>query len=137
MRPDEFAHADGVVGDDDHALLFDAIDGVGGNRAASHGCRAGRENARGAGVGLQGTPLGGFGGDHAIQIDQQNQAAVGSDGGAGEKFHAAQIFAEILDDDFVLAENFFDDEADLAIAGVGDHHVEVAVDRLRAAARPR
>ena len=54
-----------------------------------------------------------FGGDHAVEIDQQDQAAVGRDGGAGEKFHAAEIFAEILDDDFVFAEDFFDDNADL------------------------
>ena len=56
-----------------------------------------------------------FGGDHAIEIDQQNQAAVGRDGGAGEKFDAAEIFAEVLDDDFVFAEDFFDDQANLTI----------------------
>ena len=67
----------------------------------------------------------------AIQIDQQNQAAVGRDGGAGEKLDAAQIIAEILDDDFVLAENFFDDhDADLPSGDFHDDHVEIAVERL-------
>src|SRR6266849_6218177 len=52
-----------------------------------------------AGRGLQRPAFAGFGGHHAIQIDEKNQAAIGSDGGAGEKFLAAEIFAEILDDD--------------------------------------
>ena len=68
--------------------------------------------------------------DQAVQVDQQNQAAVGSDGGAGEKFYAAQIIAEILDDDFVLAENFFDDDADVASRDFHNDHVEIAVQRL-------
>ena len=65
-----------------------------------------------------------------FKIEQQNQAAIGSDGGTGEKFYAAEIFAEALDNDFVFAENFFDDQANLAIVGVGDDHPEVAVDGL-------
>ena len=71
-----------------------------------------------------------FSGDHAIQIEQKNQAPVRSDSGAGEKFYAAEIFAEALDHDFVFAENFFDDDANLTIVSVGDDHAEVAVDRF-------
>ncbi len=56
-------------------------------------------------------PLCGFGRDETIQIDQQNQAAVGSDRGSGEELHAAQVFAEILDDDFIFAEDVLDDDS--------------------------
>ena len=66
----------------------------------------------------------------AIQINQENQAAVGRDGGAGEKFHAAQIIAEVLDDDFVFAQNFFDDHAHLLSGNFHDDHVEIAVERF-------
>src|ERR1700722_13743262 len=125
---DKFADADGVVGDDDEAFLVDAIDGFLGDGAAGHGGGARSENARGAGVGLQSATVGGLGGDETIQIDEKNQAAVGSDRGAGENLHAAEIFAETLDDDFVFAEDFFDDYADFSVAGVGDDHVKVAVD---------
>jgi len=125
---DKFADADGVVGDNDDAFVLDAVDGFRGNGAAGDGGGAGCKNAGGAGGGLQGASLGGLGGDHAVEIDEQDQTAVGSDGGAGEKFYAAEIFAEIFDDDFIFAEDFFDDEADLAIAGVGDDHPEIAVD---------
>ena len=64
--PDEFADAYGVVGDDDDALVLDAIDGVGGNRAACDGFRTGSKDACGAGAGLQSAALVGIGGDHAI-----------------------------------------------------------------------
>ncbi len=94
------------------------------------GFGAWRENAGGAGAGLQGATLVGLGGDHAVEIDEQDQAAVGRDGCSGEKLHATQIFAEIFDDDFVFANYFLDDQADLAITGVGDDHAEVAVDRF-------
>ena len=50
---DKLAHADGIVGDDDHAFLLDAIDRFGGNRAARHGRRTRRKDARRAGAGLQ------------------------------------------------------------------------------------
>ena len=130
---DELADADGVVGNDDDAFVLDAIDGVGGNRAAGDGFGSWGEDASRAGAGLQGAALVGLRCDHTIEIDEQDQAAVRSDGRAWEKFYAAEILAEILDDDFVFAEDFFDDETDLAIAGVGDHHAEVAVDGLPAA----
>src|SRR6266446_951941 len=125
---DKFAHADGVVGNDDDALVLDAIDGFGGNGAASDRGRARSEDARGRRGRLQGAAFAGFGGHHAIQVDQENQPAVGRDGCAGEELDATQILAEVLDDDFVLAEDFLDNQADLAIAGVGHNHAEIAVD---------
>src|SRR5579883_1372933 len=127
---DEFADADGVVSDNNDALLVDAIDGFGGDRAASDGGGAGSKDARRAGAGLDGSAFVWFRGDHAVEIDQENQAAIGSDGGAWEELHPAEIFAEVFDDDFVFAEDFFHDHADLAIAGIGDNHAEVAVDGL-------
>src|SRR5258708_6442645 len=128
---DKLSNADGVVGDDDDALLIDAIDGFGGDGAAGDRRGARREHARRAGRGLQRPAFAGFGGHHAIQIDEKNQAAIGSDGGAGEKFNAAEICAEVLGDDLVLANDFLDDQADLAISGVGDNHAEISVDGLQ------
>src|SRR6266478_7181890 len=125
---DKFAHADGVVGDDDDPLVLDAVDGFGGDGAASDGGRARGEDARGRWRRLQAAALAGFGGDHAIQVDQENQAAVGCDGCAGAELDAAQILAEVLDDNFVLADDFLDNQADLAIADVGHDHAKVAVD---------
>src|SRR3984893_6262308 len=123
----ELAHADGIVGHDNDALLFDAINRFGGNCAASDGCGSRSEEARRRGRCLQGTAFVWFGSHHAIQVDQENQAAVRSDRRAGEKLDAAQVLAEIFDDDFIFAENFLDDQADLSIAGIGDNHAEVAV----------
>ena len=77
---------------------------------------------------MQGTTLVRFGRDHAVQVDQQNQATVGRDRRARKKFYATKVFAEALDDDFVLAQNFFDDEANLAVVDVRDNHAEVTVD---------
>src|SRR6266852_4548471 len=92
----------GARGDDDDALVLDAVDGFGGDGAASDRGRARGEDARSRWRRLQAPALAGFGGDHAIQVDQENQAAVVRDGCAGEVLDAAQILAEILDDDFVF-----------------------------------
>src|SRR5882762_6977395 len=125
---DELANADGIVGHDDDAFVLHAVDGFARNRAFGDGCRTWRENSGGAGACLERAAFAWFGGNHAIQIDQENQAAVGSDSCAGEEFYAAQIFTEALDNDFVFAEDLFDDQADLAIVHVGDDHAEITVD---------
>ncbi len=109
----KFAHTDGVVRDHDDAFLLHAIDCVGGDGAASHRRGSWCEHARGAGAGLNRAALVGFASHHAVQIDQQNQAAVRSDRCTGEKLHAAQVFPKVLDHDFVFAQNFLDDQADL------------------------
>ena len=74
--------------------------------------------------------FGGFGRNEAIQIDQQNQAAVGCDRGSWEELHAAQVFAEIFDDDFIFAEDVLDDDSFGPSCNLYDHHAVVAVDRL-------
>src|SRR5271154_208157 len=127
---DEFAHADGVVGDDDQTFLLDAVDGFARDSSTCYRRRTRSEDAGGASVGLQGATFGGLGGDHAVQIDEQNQAAIGCNGGAGKDFYATEIFAEALDNDFVFADDFFDDETDFAVADIGYDHVEVTVDGL-------
>src|SRR6266404_2415015 len=126
----KFAYADGIIGDDNDALVLDAIDGLGGNRAASDCRGAGSEDARGRCGSLQGAALARFRGYHAIQVDQQNQAAVRSNSCAREELDAAKVFAEIFDNDFIFADDFLDHEPDLAIAGVRHDHAEVAVDRF-------
>ena len=73
-----------------------------------------------------------FAHDEAVDIDQQNQAAVGRNGGAGKQLDLAQIFAQILDDDFILAQNFFHHHAHLASAHVDQHQAQISVDRLQA-----
>src|SRR5262249_6326845 len=66
-----------------------------------------------------------------VQIDKQNQTAVRRDRRAGEKLYAAKIFTEALDHDFVLAENFLDNQTDLAVVRVCHNHAEVAIDRFQ------
>src|SRR6516164_9092565 len=100
--PDEFPHADRVVGNHDDSFLIDAVDCVARNRAARHGGGTRGKDARSAGACLQSTPLARLCRDHTVQIDKENQAAIGSDRRSWAQLHAAQIFAEILDDDFVL-----------------------------------
>src|ERR1700734_3670597 len=58
------------------------------------------------------------------------EAAIGRDRGAGEKLYAAEIIAEILDDNFIFAENFFNDDAHLFSGDFHDDHVEIAVQRF-------
>src|SRR6202789_2596994 len=128
--PDEFADADGIVGDYYDAIVLNRVHGASWNAAGGDCFRARSENA---GCGRRCGQRGAFGGvrcGEAIQIDQENQAAVGRDGRAGEQFHAAEIIAEVLDDNFVFAENFFNDHADLFSGDFHDDHVEIAVERF-------
>src|SRR5713226_9598470 len=125
---DEFAHADGVVRHYDYALLLDAVDGLGRNASARNRCRARRKDSRGAGAGLYRPTLARFCRHHAVQVDQQNEAAIGSNRRTGEEFYTAKVFAQVLDNDFVLAENVFHDEANLPVSGICHHHPEVSIE---------
>src|SRR6516162_5166002 len=129
--PDELPHADRVIRDHNDALLVNAINGVAWNRASRHRRGTGRKHPRSAGAGLQSAPFVRFCRDHTIQIDEENQAAIGGDGGAREQLHAPQIFAQIFDDDFVLAEDLFHYQSDLSASSVRDHHAEIPVDRFK------
>src|SRR6266849_1201235 len=106
---DEFAHADGVVRHHDYAFLFYAVDSFGRYASARNRRRARRKDSRCTGAGLYGPAIARFCRNHTVQVDQQNKAAVRCDSRAREEFHPAQIFAQILDNDFVFAENFFHD----------------------------
>ena len=125
---DEFAHADGIVGNHHNAFVMDTINGVGRNAAFGNGRRARRKNTRSTRRCLNGFAFAWLAGNHAIQIEKQNQAAVGSNRGARKKFYTTEIFTKTFDDDFVFAENFFDHQADLAIIGICDDHAEISVD---------
>src|SRR5229473_2910224 len=127
---DEFAHADGVVRHYDYALLLDAVDGLGRNASARNRRRARRKDSRGAGAGLYRAALVRLGRHHAVQVDQQNEAAIGGNRGAGEELYPAKVFAQVLDNDFVFAENLFHDEANLAVPSICHHHPEVTIDRF-------
>src|SRR5215467_7785891 len=105
---DEFADADGIVRHNHDALVLNAVDGIGGDGAFGDGGRPGSENPGGGGGGGDGFALVRFDRDHAVEVEQKNEAAVGSDRGAGKKLDATQILAERFDHDFVLAEHFFD-----------------------------
>ncbi len=83
---DELAHADGIVRDDDEAFLLDAVDSFGRYGSACHGSRTRREDARGAGAGLQRPAFRRLVRNHAIQIDQKNKAAVRGDCRTGKSF---------------------------------------------------
>ena len=115
---DKFANADGVVRHHDQPFLYNAIDGLRGNgsrepRLPNPGAKTRAALARSCASVRRSV---GSRSDQTVQIHQQDQAAVGRDGGAREQFHAAEVFAEILDDDFVFAEHLFDHHADLSIA---------------------
>src|SRR5712664_2207428 len=125
---DEFAHADGIVRHYDYAFLLDAVDGLGRNASARNRCRARRKDSRGAGAGLYRPALARLGGHHAVQVDQQNEAAIGGNRRTGEEFYPAKVFAQVLDNDFILAENLFHDQANLAVSGICHHHSEVSID---------
>src|SRR5437588_6870066 len=126
----ELAHADRIVRHHDYALLLDAIDGLGRNVSARNRRRAGCKDSRGAGAGLYRPMLAWFCRYHAGQIDQDDDAAIRRDGTPRKEFHPPQVFAQALDDDFVLAENFFHDEADLPVSGICHDHPEVTIDRF-------
>src|SRR5579859_1437578 len=111
----KFADADRVIGDDDNTFVLDAVDRFGRNAALGNCRGARRKNARRARGGLQRPPLAWLGCNHAIQIDQQYQAAVRSNRSAGEYLYAAKIFAEALDHDFIFAENFLNNQTDLPV----------------------
>ena len=128
---DEFAHADGVVRNHDYALLLDAVDGLGRNVSARNRRRARRKYSRGAGASLYRPALVWLCRHHAVQVDQQNEAAIGRNRRTREEFHAAQVFTQVFDNDFVLAKNFFHDETDLPVSGICHHHTEVAIDRFK------
>src|SRR5579872_7188699 len=72
--------------------------------------------------------LDGFARDEAVQIDEENQAAIGRDGGAGKKLYIAEVLAQVLDHDFIFADDFFDDHADLASADVDKNETVISVD---------
>src|SRR5712664_3520300 len=127
---DEFAHADRVVRHHDYALLLDAVDGLGWNASARNRRRARRKYSRGAGASLYRPALARFCCHHAVQIDQQYKAAIGRNRRTREEFYPAKVFAQVLDNDFVLAENVFHDEANLPVSSICDHHPEVTIDRF-------
>src|SRR5215813_3441556 len=125
----EFAHADRVVCDHDDTFVLDTIDCF-RRDAALRNCRGtGRKDACRARRRLQRLSLARLRSNHAVQIDKQNQTAVRRDRRAGEKLYAPKIFTEALDHDFILAENFLDDQADLPVVRVRHDHAEVAVNR--------
>src|SRR6266481_705926 len=125
---DEFAYADGVVRYHDDALLLDAVDGFGRNASAGNRRRARSKDSGGAGAGLYLPMFAWFCRDHAVQVNQQDEAAIGRDRGAGEEFHLAKVFAQVLDNNFVFADNFFNDESNLPVSRICNHHAEVPID---------
>src|SRR6266403_1455406 len=127
----EFAHADGVVRHDDYAFLLDTVDRFRRNRSTSNRRRPRRKNTCRAGVRLERPPLARFRSYHAVQVDQKDQTAIGSNGRSRKKFYAAEVLAQVLDHDFVFANHFFHNEADLPVACVCHHHAEIAVDWLK------
>src|SRR5580704_6005110 len=127
---DEFADADGIVGDDYDAIVLDGIHGACWD-AASGDCFGTRSKNAGSGRrGGERVAFGGVRGSETIQINQQDEAASGRDGGAGEEFLAAEITAEILKAGSVFAENFFNDYAHLFSGDFDYDHVEIAVQRF-------
>src|SRR6266446_749554 len=90
---DEFAHADGVVRHYDYALLRNAVDGFGRNASARNRRRSRSKDSGGAGASLYLPVFTRFRSYHAVQVNQQNEAAIGRDRRAREEFYPAQVLA--------------------------------------------
>src|SRR5216683_3266083 len=126
----EFADADGIIRDDHDFFRSRFIHRFGGNAAGSDRQGSGSENASRVGRRDDNVHFRRGRASETVHVHKQNQTAIGGNRGSGEKLYAAQVLAEVLDDHFVLAENFFDDHAHLAASGPHDHHIHVAVNRL-------
>src|SRR5262249_5561102 len=109
----KLAYADRVVGQDHDLLFGNEIDSVLRNSTAGRRLRARREDAGSVGAGHQRAMLDGFTNHEPVHIDQQDQASVRSDGGAGEQLHVTHIFAQALDYDFVFANDIFHNHSNL------------------------
>ena len=125
---DEFAYADGIVRHHDYTLLLNAVDGFGRNASACNRCRARSEDSCGAGASLYLPVLAWFCCYHAVQVNQQNEAAIGRDRRTRKEFYPAQVLPQVLDNDFVFTDNLLNNEADLPVTGICHHHAEVPAD---------
>src|SRR5471030_1449344 len=65
--------------------------------------------------------------EHTRDIENQRDAAVTSDGGAGHARGSLKHFAQWLDDHFFLAHQLIDDKADPLRAHRQDHHMALAL----------
>ena len=131
--PHELAYADGIIGQDDDFFVWHNINGLRRNGAMRHGGRSRSKNSGGGrmgGTGHQRAALDGFAHDQPVQINQQDEAAIGRDGGAGEQLDVAHVLAQVLDHDLVFADYFFHDDADLAAANIDDHQPVISIHRL-------
>src|SRR5208282_2677717 len=124
----ELADADGIVGDQHDLVVADRVGRFARNGARGHRRSARREDARDpCRRRAERAALGGGRIHQPVQVNQQDEAAVGSNGGAGEELDAAQVGAQALDYDFVLAQHLFHDDANLAIRHAHEHQAEIAV----------
>src|SRR5882672_4449315 len=106
---DEFANADRVVGDDHDSFSVKFVHRCRGNTAGDNGGGAGRKNTGRAGGGNYHIVFRRVRGGQPVHVNQEDETAIGRNGGAREKFYAAQILAQVLDHHFVLAQNLLDD----------------------------
>src|SRR5262249_28303820 len=86
--------------------------------------------AGGSGGGHQRTVLNCLSGYQAVHVNQQNQAAIGSDRGSRKHLDVAQVFAQVFDDDFILAHHIFHHQPNLPAGSSDTHHAVVTVDGL-------
>src|SRR5437879_1706739 len=84
---DEFAYADGIVRHHDYAFLRNAVDGFGRNTSARNRRRAWSKDSGCARASLYLPVLARVCRYHAVQVNQQNEAAIGRDRRAGEEFY--------------------------------------------------
>src|SRR5258708_13742970 len=126
----KLAHADGIVDQHNDLLLFAHVNAFRPDRTVGHSFSARGKNPRGVGAGHQWTTLNGFSGHQTVDVNQQDQAAVGRDGRSGKHFQIAQILAQTLDDDFVFADHILNDYSHQASGDIHDHQPVVVVGGL-------
>ena len=124
---DEFADADGIVRNYDDTFSGDGLHDIGGDTSSGYrfGARsknARRRRSRRTMQARRSPPA-------TSRFTSISKMRLPSDrnGRAGEKSYTAEIRTKTLDDNFVLAENFVDDDANLFSGYLCDDHVEVAV----------
>src|ERR1700732_110542 len=125
----KFSDADRIVRDYHNAVGLYRIDCLCGNVSGSYSFSAGCKYSRSGRRRRKGVALRGIVRNESIQVNEQDQASIRCKRGAGEEFDAPQIIAQVLDNDFVLAQHFFDYYANLLSSYLHDDHMKISVDR--------
>ena len=126
----KFTDADGVVCKDHNFFLTNVLNGCRWNVSGSNCCGSRRKNSRCSRVRHQRTGFDRLASNEAAHVNEQDQAAIGSDRSSGKELDVAEIFAQVLNDDFVFANDLVNEHADRASGNADEHQMTEAVYRF-------